>query len=188
MPFSLAHQLPINQKQPTISEKIMHTSNVSTTIKAFKELVQSGYSSNKSDLLLNLDAIQECFDRKDFENALSQEKQLSFSFHKSDEKAEKEFKFILKNQIINAHIEFLNDEAKEFNTLAFSLSPNNFQHDNNYSAIKQFGDSELHRFIREIGAAHIVLKDAIIHLFNLSIKRNEQIKLLKKDLADIIHP
>lgn len=165
----------------------MHTSNVSTTIKAFKELVQSGYSFTKSELISNLDAIQECFDRKDFENALSLEKQLSFSFHKSDEKAEKEFKFILKNQIINAHIEFLNDEAKEFNTLAFSLSPNNFQHDN-YSAIKQFGDSELHRFIREIGAAHIVLKDAIIHLFNLSLKRNEQIKLLKKDLADIIHP
>lgn len=77
---------------------------------------------------------------------------------------------------------------RKSSTHLHSLSPNNFQHDNNYSAIKQFNDNELNRFIREIGAAHIVLKDAIIHLFNLSLKRNEQIKFLKKDLADIIHP
>lgn len=166
----------------------MNSLNISTTLKAFKELLVIDNDLNLLDKLQHLDDIQVHFERNDFKTALELEKGLNFSFHKSDEKAQKEFKYILKNQILNAHIHYLETEIVEFNTMALSLLPNNFKTQGVFTEEKLIKDVVgLGVVMKRISTEHFALKDAIVHLFDLSIKRTKEIKSLKKDLAEVQH-
>jgi len=166
----------------------MNNINISTTVKAFKELLVIDNDLNLLDKLQHLDDIQAHFELNDFKTALELEKSLSFSFYKSEDKAEKEFKYILKNQILNAHIRYLEKEIIEFNVMALSLLPTNVRTQGIFTEDKLIKDLDyLSLVITRISNDHFALKDAIIHLFDLSIKRTKEIKSLKKDLAEVQH-
>jgi hypothetical protein len=166
----------------------MNSLNISTTVKAFKELLVIDNDPRLIERLKDLDDIQSHFELKDFKTALQLEKGLSFSFHKGEEKAQKEFQYILKNQILTAYIHHLESEVSEFNSMALSLLPHTFKTQGLFTEEKLIKDvGGLNATMKRISTEHHALKEAIIHLFDLSLKRTAAIKLLKKDLAEIQH-
>lgn len=170
----------------------MNSLNISTTVKAFKELLQmerNSYNLDKyNEYIERLSIIETSFNEKDFLTALILEKGLSFSFHKGEEQTEKEFQYILKNQILSSYVSHLESENNEFIHMAVTLLPYQYMQREKINKINfSNNDIEIRSQIKKINAEHFVLKDAVIHLFELCLKRIETIRTLKKDLAEIQH-
>lgn len=160
---------------------------ISTTIKAYKELF---ILNNEHTVALvhneTLDQIHELVKNDKFEEALQLEKSIHLSLYKDDHKVEKEFKYILKNQILHELIDELVKEMTKFNEMAVSLLPYMPEHKKLLDiSVLNNTDSGIYDIISRLEKQSFNLKGAVLHLFHCAQNKKNQIKKFKKDQAEL---
>lgn len=160
---------------------------ISTTIKAYKELLTlNNEYTVASAHNETLDKIHELIKNDKFEEALQLEKSIHLSPYKDEHKVEKEFKYILKNQILHEYINDLQKDMTKYNEMAVSLLPYMPQHKDLLNiAFLNNTDNGIYEIISILEKQSFNLKGAILHLFHCAQHKKNEIKLLKKDQTEL---
>lgn len=168
----------------------MKHSKIETIIFAFKKLIEQGHYTFDIKLHLKerLDIISDLVKKENYDSALVNEAELNFSFYNEEQQAEKEFKYILRVEIIKEYIEYLKTSQKELNKAAIELIPDSFykeEHTSNpldiHYLISSEGEAIL--FINKIEEAqHVPLKHAVAHMLKLGLSKHKLAKNLAKEI------
>lgn len=160
---------------------------ISTTIKAYKELFL--LNNEKTVALVHndiLDKVHEHVKNDNFKDALAIEKSINLSMYKDEHKVEKEFKYILKNQILHELISELQKDMTKYNEMAVSLLPNMPEHKDLLNiAFLNNTDNGIYEVMSVLEKQSFNLKGAILHLFHCAQHKKNEIKALKKDQTDL---
>lgn len=157
---------------------------ISTTVNVFKKIISKDLTYTKL-----LDEIEKHVKEDRFDEALQLEKSLTFSFHKDEDKAQKQLKFILKNQIIHEHIEQLEKTTVKELELAISLI-----HDTKIeftsgplTAQKLMTEYGIYELLSKFEHQSFPMKEAIVEILNSAQSNKNVIKNLKKEIVNLHH-